>query len=128
MTFDAPPPPPSESSFPGGPPPPYPNPTGGHPVQLTIARSETQSRVLAFFSLFYFLGRTIMLIPAYIVLVFVGIAAFLVAWIAQWAILFTGSSPQGMHDFVVGYSRWSARVNAYALGVTDAYPPFRLSP
>ena len=126
MTFDAPPPPPP-GDYPGTPPS-HGMPTSDHPVQLSIARSPSQSRLLAFFSIFYFLGRYVLAIPALIVLIFVGIAAFFVAWIGQWAILFTGRYPEGMHGFVVGYMRWSTRVNAFILGVTDKYPPFRLSP
>ncbi len=99
-----------------------------HPVQLEIARSETQSRVLAFFSLFFFLGRIVLAIPALFVLYFVYVAALVVAWIGQWAILFTGRYPEGMHQFVTGYLRWSTRATVYVIGLTDAYPPFRLSP
>lgn len=127
MTFEAPPPPPGEA-YPGGPPPVQTNPTGAHPVQLTIARPESQSRLLAFFSLFFFIGRYVLAIPAFVVLYFVGIAAFFVAWIGQWAILFTGRYPEGMHTFVAGYMRWAVRVQAFTIGVTDSYPPFRLSP
>lgn len=125
MTFDTPPPPPVDYP-PSAPVDPF--PVSDHPVQLSITRSEQQSRLLAFFSLFYFLGRYVLAIPALIVLLFVGIAGGLVAWIGQWAILFTGRYPEGMHTFVVGYLRWSARLNAYTIGVTDKYPPFRLSP
>ena len=50
--------------------------------------------------------------------------AAIVAW---FAILFTGTYPRGMFDFVVGVGRWSTRVWAYAfLLVTDVYPPFSL--
>ncbi|HEX7101243.1 MAG TPA: DUF4389 domain-containing protein [Nitrolancea sp.] len=66
-------------------------------------------------------------IPHYIVLIFLGIAAFVVVIIAWFAILITGRYPRGMFDFVVGVGRWGLRVNAYAfLLVTDRYPPFSL--
>jgi hypothetical protein len=68
-------------------------------------------------------------IPHYIVLVFLGIAAFVCIVIAWFAILFTGRYPRGLFDFVVGVGRWGVRVSAYAfLLVTDRYPPFSLNP
>jgi len=68
-------------------------------------------------------------IPHYIVLAFLGIAAFVCIVIAWFAILFTGRYPRGLFDFVVGVGRWGVRVSAYAfLLVTDRYPPFSLNP
>jgi hypothetical protein len=67
-------------------------------------------------------------IPHFIVLTFLWIAAIVVVIVAWFAILFTGSYPRGLFDFVVGVGRWSLRVYAYAfLLVTDEYPPFSLS-
>ena len=67
-------------------------------------------------------------IPHYVVLFFLGLAAFVCVVIAWFAILVTGQYPKGLFDFVVGVLRWSARVTAYAfLLATDHYPPFRLS-
>ncbi|MCX6005140.1 MAG: DUF4389 domain-containing protein [Chloroflexi bacterium] len=66
-------------------------------------------------------------IPHCIVLVFLGIAELVVVIIAWFAILFTGNYPKSFFDFIIGVSRWSLRVTAYAcLLVTDKYPPFRL--
>jgi hypothetical protein len=66
-------------------------------------------------------------IPHYIVLGFLGIAAFFVLIVAWFAILFTGQYPRSLFDFIVGVMRWGLRVNAYAfLLVTDDYPPFSL--
>jgi hypothetical protein len=31
-----------------------------------------------------------------------------------------------MHSFIVGILRWSERVSAYTLLMTDKYPPFSL--
>jgi hypothetical protein len=68
-------------------------------------------------------------IPHFVVLFFLGIAAFFVVIVAWFAILFTGRYPKGLFDYVVGVGRWALRVNAYAfLLVTDRYPPFQLSP
>jgi hypothetical protein len=125
---------PTQSGYPapppyGSPPPGYPvGGNSGHPVQLSIQRAPRQSRVLAFFSLPFFFGRLIMLIPATIVIYFVFIGLYFVAWFAQWAILFTGSYPEGMHRFATGVVRWQVRISAYLLGLTDKYPPFTTQP
>ena len=61
-------------------------------------------------------------------LIFVGIAAFVLWFVVQWVILFGATFPRGMWDVVAGYVRWYTRVNAYALGLVDRYPPFTLNP
>jgi Domain of unknown function (DUF4389) len=66
-------------------------------------------------------------IPHYVVLFFLGIAAFVCVIIAWFAILFTGRYPRSLFDFVMGVQRWGLRVVAYAvILVTDKYPPFSL--
>jgi hypothetical protein len=73
------------------------------------------------------LVKWLLAIPHYIVLFFLGIAAFFVVIIAWFAILLTGRYPKALFDFVVGVMRWSLRVSAYAvLLTTDEYPPFTL--
>jgi hypothetical protein len=74
------------------------------------------------------LVKWLLAIPHYIVLVFLGIAAFFAAIFAWFAILVTGQYPRALFDFMVGVGRWGLRVDAYAfLLVTDRYPPFSLS-
>jgi len=74
------------------------------------------------------LVKWLLAIPHYIVLFFLYIGAFFAVIIAWFAILFTGSYPRGLFDFVVGVFRWHNRVVGYALTlVTDQYPPFRLA-
>lgn len=125
------PPPPSAPPPPGGYPPPPPAyfvPPSNYPIQVDVPLPEQQSRVLALFSIPFFLVRYIALIPVFFCLYFVGIGAFVVAWLTFWAVLFTGRNPAGMHSFVAGYLRWSTRASAYMLGLTDKYPPFQLRP
>jgi hypothetical protein len=92
-----------------------------YPVTLTGDLSNPPSRWLWLF-------KWLLVIPHFIVLYFVSIAALVVTVIAFFAILFTGKYPRSLFDFVEGYWRWNWRVNFYsynALG-TDAYPPFTL--
>jgi Domain of unknown function (DUF4389) len=42
------------------------------------------------------------------------------------AVLITGRWPDGLRDLVVGFFRWTLRVNAYHMLLTDRYPPFSL--
>ena len=72
--------------------------------------------------------RQLAAVPHLIVLVFLGIAAFVLWFIGQWVILFTASLPRGMWDLIAGYVRWSTRVSAYTLGLIDRYPPFSMQP
>ena len=72
--------------------------------------------------------RQLAALPHYVVLVFVGIAAFVLWFVVQWVILFGATFPRGMWDVVAGYVRWYTRVNAYALGLVDRYPPFSFNP
>ena len=73
------------------------------------------------------LVKWLLAIPHYVVLAVLGLVVVVATIIAWFAILFTGSYPSGMFDFVVGVGRWWTRVWAYAfLLVTDDYPPFSL--
>ena len=88
-----------------------------YPARLTCDYPERLSRGLIFV-------KGILAIPHFIVLGLYGIAAWFVVDIAWFAILFTGRFPRPLFDFVVGYQRWSARVNCYVFLLHDEYPPF----
>jgi hypothetical protein len=75
------------------------------------------------------LVKWILAAPHVLVLIVLDIAAFVMAIVAWFAILFTGRYPRSVFDFEEGVLRWHNRVIGYAITlVTDRYPPFRLAP
>ena len=96
-----------------------------YPISIRGDLDEPVSRWL-------FLVKLLLLIPHFFVLTvfrwggeYVGLITLLVL-IAAVARLFTGRYPNGIFDFIIRLNRWSYRVEAYLLLMTDRYPPFRL--
>ncbi len=89
------------------------------PARLSVEPAAKLSRGLIFV-------KWLLAIPHYIVLLFLYVAVYVVVIIAFFAVIFTGSWPAGMRNFVIGVMRWSSRVSAYILLMTDQYPPFSL--
>jgi hypothetical protein len=88
-----------------------------YPVTFEVDYVEQRNRLTTFF-------RLLMVIPVAIVLYVFGIVASIAIVIAWFAIVITGRYPQGLYDFVADFNRFLARVTAYAVLLTDAYPPF----
>lgn len=70
--------------------------------------------------------RLIVAIPALIFGAVLWIGAFVALVVGFFAVLFTGSWPEGLRGFVVGASRYWVRLSAYVGLLTDEYPPFAL--
>jgi len=95
-------------------------PTAGEFLpQLDVDGPAPQSRVTVFF-------RLIMLIPQWIVLIFLSIAAFFVQVIGWFAALFIGRLPDWAAEFLTGYLGWWVRVSSYGQLLVDRYPPFAM--
>lgn len=103
----------------------YPSTDEGQSLHLDFPQPDTERDLKRGMPLV----KWLLAIPHYIVLFFLGIAAFVCVVISWFAILFTGRYPRGLFDFVQGVLRWENRVVAYAfILITDRYPPFRLAP
>lgn len=70
--------------------------------------------------------KWLLVIPSAIVFVFIAIVAYVVLFLAWFAILFTGRYPRGLFDFITGTMRWGFRLQLYYNLLTDRYPPFRM--
>jgi len=106
--------------------PPFSMDDGKYSLEYEVAYPTSLSRILNFPILGTYI-KFLLALPHFIVLFFLGLAVYVVLFIATFAILFTGSFPEGMHRFVVGFVRWSQRVNVYVASMTDKYPPFSLN-
>ncbi|SEO83499.1 DUF4389 domain-containing protein [Trujillonella endophytica] len=113
----------------------------GHPAHLSVPYPERLSRGLVLVKWW------LLALPHYVVLAvlvgggiwlgagsdgvwddgwgFGGLVALLV-FVAGVVLLFTGSYPRPIYDFVIGMDRWALRVAAYVSLMTDVYPPFRM--
>jgi hypothetical protein len=65
--------------------------------------------------------------PHYVVLVVLGIGAFIAAVIGFFAVLFTKQVPPGIHTFIVQVQRYANRVTAYVSFLAPGYPAFGLA-
>ena len=78
---------------------------------------EGRNRLTTFF-------RYIVAIPWLIVVGLYGFVASIAVIVAWFALVFTGQYPEGIYNFVAGYVRLHARVNAFIHLATDEWPPF----
>jgi hypothetical protein len=90
---------------------------GDYPAVLYSARPATRRRLTVAF-------RVILVIPQLFVLYFLNLVAFVVLVIGWFAVLVAGRWPAGLQSFVIGWLRWTFRVNGYWYLIVDEYPPF----
>jgi Domain of unknown function (DUF4389) len=68
--------------------------------------------------------RLIWMIPALIISFFLGIAVFFILLVSWVVIIITGRHPRGMWDFVLRVHRFSFKLSAYGMLMTDEYPRY----
>lgn len=106
-------------SFPAPPPPTDPPPAGPVAPELEIDGPGPQRRLTVAF-------RALLLIPQFVVLVFLGIAANAVVFVSWFAALVLGRLPGFAESFLGAYLGYTVRVNAYLYLLVDRYPPFAM--
>jgi hypothetical protein len=99
--------------------------TGDHAVSVEFDENEEQNRLWGI-PIFGILVRVILLIPHFIVLWILGIAAAFVVVFAWVPVLVNGRQADSVVRFLSAYYRWALRVSAYTLLLTGRYPPFSL--
>ncbi|MBI4299751.1 MAG: DUF4389 domain-containing protein [Chloroflexi bacterium] len=91
-----------------------------YPVTLQVEYSPRITRWRLLFT-------GIILIPLFVVGLAYYLAYAVTAFIAFFAILFTGQYPKGLFDFGVGVNRFFIRLNMYSNLLCVGYPPFGLT-
>jgi uncharacterized membrane protein (DUF485 family) len=103
---------------PMAPPAAVPVPAPDHPVRLVVTDDLRRNRLTVFF-------RLILAIPHlvwYVLWSVVAAFAILANWVAT---LINGSSPNGLHNFLAEWVRYSTHLTAYLYLVADPFPGFR---
>src|SRR3954451_14559488 len=92
-----------------------------HPIRLVVNDDLQRNRLTVFF-------RLILAIPWLIWGALWAVIAWL-AWIVNWfATLFMGRSPDGLHNFLASYLRYSTHVTSFLLLIADPFPGFTGKP
>jgi hypothetical protein len=91
-------------------------------VKLEVPRPEKVSQGMVLVRALF--GSIYVGVPHFFCLYFRLIATGVLAFLAWWAVLFTGKYPERWHAFNVGTFRWSSRIMLYLGYFTDTYPPF----
>jgi len=90
-----------------------------------IHHQETYSRGQLLLRTFF--GVIYIMIPHLFVLFFMQIAGGILRFISWWIVLFTAQYPKSFFDFQVALLRWSTRINARILNLSDGYPAFGIN-
>ena len=96
----------------------------GFAAQAEASVADSSSRLLAVTRIVGI--QFLLLIPHLVALAVLAVLQGLMVFISAIAIIFTGRYPEAFFDIVLGVERWIFRVNMYALGLVDRYPPFRM--
>jgi hypothetical protein len=97
-----------------------PSTASDHPVGLIFTDDLKRSRLTVFF-------RLLLAIPSFVFLALWGIAVYIAFIIAWFAALFTTRVPDGLHNFMAQYLRYTTHVVGYVYLLADPWPGFSAS-
>ena len=95
--------------------------TQPHPIRVVVNDDLRRTRLTVFFRLILALP----LIGWALLWSVIAVLAVIVNWFAT---LFTGRSPEGLHNFLATFLRYTTHVRAYFLLIADPYPRFTGKP
>ena len=96
----------------------YPPFEGDYPIRYEVEYPQRLARWKVL------IWKGITSLAHFFVLLILYLTLVVVIPIAWFAILIGGRFPQGLHGYAAGVIRWSMRVQAYFLSLTDEFPPF----
>jgi Domain of unknown function (DUF4389) len=88
-----------------------------HPVRLVVTDDLRRSRLTVFF-------RLLLALPHYLWAGLIGTIVALLVIVNWFILLVVARTPKGLHDFVAGYIRYTAQLEAYLLLAANPYPSF----
>jgi hypothetical protein len=92
-----------------------------HPVRIVVSDDLQRNRLTVFF-------RLILAIPHFIWVTLWAVIAILAGIVNWFATLFTGRSPEGLHNFLATFLRYATHVRSYTLLIADPFPGFTGKP
>jgi hypothetical protein len=95
--------------------------TAQHPVRIVVSDDLQRNRLTVFF-------RLILAIPHFVWATLWAVIAILAGIVNWFATLFTGRSPDGLHNFLATFLRYATHVRAYTLLIADPFPGFTGKP
>ena len=92
---------------------------GPHPVRIVVTDDLQRSRLTVFF-------RVFLAFPHYIWALLIGSAVGVCVFVNWFILLIKGRTPDALHDFIAGYVRYLAHLEAYFLLAANPFPSFYL--
>lgn len=88
-----------------------------HPIRLVVTDDLRRSRLTVFF-------RLLLAIPHFFWVSLIGVVVLICVFANWFILLVVARTPQGLHDFVAGYVRYTTHLEAYLLLAANPYPGF----